>query len=69
MASHRLTRIVVPALLLIAAGIGAYFIWRPAPESSIVGVVRMTEVRVAPEVGGQLTTIKVQKSDDYLRVA
>ena len=63
MASHRLTRIVVPALLLIASGIGAYFIWRPAPESSIVGVVRMTEVRVAPEVGGQLTTIKVQKSE------
>jgi HlyD family secretion protein len=63
MANHRLTRIVVPALLLIASGIGAYFIWRPAPESSIVGVVRMTEVRVAPEVGGQLTTIKVQKSE------
>ncbi|MGC1234542.1 MAG: biotin/lipoyl-binding protein [Xanthobacteraceae bacterium] len=31
--------------------------WRP----SVVGVVRTTEVRVAPEVGGQLATINVQK--------
>jgi HlyD family secretion protein len=61
MASHRLLRIVTPALLLVAAGAGAYFIWRPAPETPIVGVVRMTEVRVAPEVGGQLAAIKVQK--------
>jgi multidrug efflux pump subunit AcrA (membrane-fusion protein) len=28
-----------------------------------VGVVRMTEVRVAPEVGGQLAAIKVQKGE------
>jgi HlyD family secretion protein len=63
MAGHRLMRIVVPALLLIAAGVGAYFIWRPVPEPPIVGVVRMTEVRVAPEVGGQLAAIKVQKGE------
>jgi HlyD family secretion protein len=62
-ASHRPTRIVVPALLLIAAGIGAYFVWRPVPEPPIVGVVRVTEVRVAPEVGGQLAAIKVQKGE------
>ena len=36
---------------------------RPAPEPPIVGVVRTTEVRVAPEVGGQLAAIKVQKGD------
>jgi HlyD family secretion protein len=63
MAIPRLTRIVVPALLVVAAGVGAYFIWRPAPEPAIVGVVRMTEVRVAPEVGGQLAAIKVQKGE------
>jgi HlyD family secretion protein len=63
MAKHRLTRIVVPALLLVGAGAGAYLLWRPAPEPRIVGVVRMTEVRVAPEVGGQLASIKVQKGE------
>jgi HlyD family secretion protein len=61
MASHRLKGAIVPALLLVAAGVGGYLLWRPAPEPQIVGVVRMTEVRVAPEVGGQLASIKVQK--------
>src|SRR5580700_6201185 len=61
MASHRLARIVVPGLLLVAAGIGGYSLWSLAPEPQIVGVVRATEVRVAPEVGGQLASIKVQK--------
>src|SRR5258705_7668840 len=61
MASHRLARIIVPGLLLVAAGIGGYLLWRLAPEPQIVGVVRATEVRVAPEVGGQLASIKVQK--------
>ena len=51
MANHRLARIVVPGLLLVAAGIGGYLLWRLAPEPQIVGVVRATEVRVAPEVG------------------
>jgi HlyD family secretion protein len=61
MASHRLARIVVPGLLLVTAGIGGYSLWRLAPEPQIVGVVRATEVRVAPEVGGQLASIKVQR--------
>jgi HlyD family secretion protein len=63
MASRRLARIVVSAALVVAAGVGAYFIWRPVPEPRIVGVVRMTEIRVAPEVGGQLAAIKVQKGE------
>jgi len=33
----------------------------------MVGVVRTTEIRVAPEVGGQLATINVQKGD-HVRV-
>jgi HlyD family secretion protein len=61
MASHRIARIVVPGLLLVTAGFGGYLLWRLAPEPQIVGVVRATEVRVAPEVGGQLASIKVQK--------
>jgi HlyD family secretion protein len=63
MPGHRLMRIVVPGLLLVAAGVGGYLLWRPAPEPQIVGVVRMTEVRVAPEVAGQLASVKVQKGE------
>ena len=48
-------------LILVAAGVGGYVLWRRADVSPIVGIVRATEVRVAPEVGGQLAAIKVQK--------
>jgi len=48
-------------LILAAAGVGGYVLWRRADVSPIVGIVRATEVRVAPEVGGQLAAIKVQK--------
>jgi HlyD family secretion protein len=50
-------------LILIAAGIGAYWLSRPEPTPPVVGVVRSTEVRIVPEVGGQLATIKVHKGD------
>src|SRR5262249_19629918 len=53
--------IMALGLVLIAAGIGGYVLWGLADAAPIVGVVRATEVRVAPEVGGQLTAIKVQK--------
>jgi multidrug resistance efflux pump len=59
MASH--ARVVTIGLVLLAAGVGGYFLWRGGPEPQIVGVVRATEVRVAPEVAGQLATIKVEK--------
>jgi HlyD family secretion protein len=61
MASRRSVRVLVLGLIVAAAGAGAYFLWRPGPEAPIVGVVRATEVRVAPEVGGQLATVKVEK--------
>ena len=60
MASAR-RRNVVLGLILIAAGAGGYFMLRPAPPAGIAGVVRATEIRLAPEVGGQLAAIKVQK--------
>src|SRR6201982_746992 len=50
-------------LIVVAAGIGGYVLWRRADASPIVGIVRATEVRVAPEVGGQLAAIKVKKGD------
>jgi len=62
MASRPVTIIAV-ALVLVAAGTGGYLVWRSKAAAPIVGVVRVTEIRVAPEVGGQLTTIKVHKGD------
>src|SRR5271157_2111346 len=50
-------------VVLIAACAGGYFLLHPAPVGPIPGVVRATEVRVAPEVGGQLAAIKVHKGD------
>jgi len=61
MASHGHPRIIALGLLLAAAGAGGYLLWPPVQAASVVGVVRATEVRVAPEVGGQLTAIKVEK--------
>jgi HlyD family secretion protein len=61
MASSRYTRIIALGLLLVVAGAGAYVIWRPEQATPVVGVVRTTEIRVAPEVAGQLAAIKVQK--------
>jgi HlyD family secretion protein len=56
-------RILVLGVVLIAACAGGYLLWRPGPAASISGVVRATEVRVAPEVGGQLVAVKVSKGD------
>jgi HlyD family secretion protein len=61
MASRRPARMVGFGVILVVVGVNGYFLWRPEPAAPIVGVVRTTEVRVAPEVGGQLAAIKVQK--------
>jgi HlyD family secretion protein len=63
MASSGHTRIIALGLLVAAAGAGGYLLWPPVQAASVVGVVRATEIRVAPEVGGQLAAIKVQKGD------
>src|SRR6185295_11420729 len=54
-------RIVTALALLAAAGAASYLILRSGQMAPVVGVVRATEIRVAPEVGGQLAAIKVQK--------
>jgi HlyD family secretion protein len=54
-------RILVLGVVLVVACVGGYFLLRPAPAAPLVGVVRATEIRVAPEVGGQLATMKVAK--------
>src|SRR5580704_8436070 len=63
MASHTATRIVALGLIVVAAGVGGYWLSRPESTPPVVGVVRTTEVRIAPEVGGQLAAIKVHKGD------
>jgi HlyD family secretion protein len=60
---RRLITIGAVGVVLVVTGVGAYALWRPDPAAPIVGVVRTTEIRVAPEVGGQLAAIKVHKGD------
>ena len=47
--------------LVLVAGALIYFERRSGSASAIVGVVRATEVRVEPEVDGQLVSISVEK--------
>ena len=61
MANRKAARIIALGGIVIAAGVGGYFRWRLEPPPPVVGIVRATEVRVAPEVGGQLAAINVQK--------
>jgi HlyD family secretion protein len=63
MARRTSIRILALGLIVVAAAVGGYWLSRPASTAPIVGVVRTTEVRVAPEVGGLLTAIKVHKGD------
>ncbi|MGA7486969.1 MAG: HlyD family efflux transporter periplasmic adaptor subunit [Xanthobacteraceae bacterium] len=63
MLSRRSAAIIALGLMLVAAGAVGYALWRPGKPVSIVGLVRATEIRVAPEVGGQLAAIKVGKGD------
>ena len=51
--------IVIP--LVLVAGVLIYFGSRSGANAPIVGVVRATEVRVEPEVDGQLVSISVEK--------
>src|SRR6202162_6108175 len=47
--------------LVLVAGALIYSARRPGAATTIVGVVRATEVRVEPEVDGQLVSIAVEK--------
>lgn len=48
------------AVLVLSGVLGFYFLWRAEATTPIVGVVRTTEIRIAPEVAGQLAAIKVE---------
>jgi HlyD family secretion protein len=51
----------IVAIALLVAGALIYSANRSSPPAQIVGVVRSTEVRVEPEVNGQLVSIAVAK--------
>src|SRR5262249_61227605 len=61
--ASRTVIIVAVGLVLVAAGVGGYVLWRSGAPAPIVGVVRITEIPLAPEVGGQLAAVKVRKGD------
>jgi len=52
---------MVAIALVLVAGVVIYLERRSGPAATIVGVVRATEVRVEPEVDGQLDSIAVAK--------
>jgi HlyD family secretion protein len=52
---------IVAIALVLVAGVVIYSERRSGSPTAIVGVVRGTEVRVGPEVDGQLVSIAVEK--------
>jgi HlyD family secretion protein len=59
---RKASRAAIGAIVLVlVAGALIYFERRPDSSTAIVGVVRATEVRVEPEVDGQLVSITVEK--------
>jgi len=52
---------IVGIALVLVAGALFYATRRPATPPAIVGVVRATEIRVEPEVNGQLVSLEVKK--------
>lgn len=52
---------IVTIVLVVVAGVLVYSARRSESAATIVGVVRATEVRVEPEVNGQLESIAVEK--------
>lgn len=51
--------------VLLAAGAAAvgYFALRPTPPNPIIGMVRATEIKIAPEVSGRIATLPVKAGD------
>jgi len=63
MASGRSTGLILLGLILIAVGAGGFWLWHRQPTPPLIGVVRATEIRVAPEIGGRLVEVQFHKGD------
>src|SRR5262245_38094474 len=59
----RLRRAGIGILLVAAASTIAFFALRPAPPSPIIGMVRVTEIKIAPEVSGRIAALPVKAGD------
>src|SRR5882724_9861066 len=60
---HKARRAAVIAIVLVlVAGVLIYSARRSGSASTLVGVVRTTEVRVEPDVNGQLMSIAVERA-------
>jgi HlyD family secretion protein len=63
MTKFRRLRFAVLGVIAVLAIAAAYLVLRAERPAPIVGVVRTTEVQIAPEIGGQLAAIRVRKGD------
>ena len=52
---------IVAIALVLAAGVLIYSVRRSGSAATLIGAVRATEIRVEPEVNGQLVSIAVEK--------
>jgi HlyD family secretion protein len=57
--SHRVLAVVA----VLAAGVAAYRLWPAEPRAPIAGVVRATEIKIAPEISGRLAAVRVRSGD------
>ena len=56
-------RAMILAFALLAVGVGGYAFSRSDKEAAIVGIIRATEIRVAPQIGGQLKAIRIHRGE------
>lgn len=56
-------RLLVAILLLTGLGVVGAVALRPAPPRQIIGMVRATEVKIAPEVSGHIAALPVKAGD------
>ena len=54
---------VMAVILIVAAGAAVYVLWPAESRGPIPGMVRSTELRIAPEISGRLAEIRVRSGE------